>query len=212
MYHRLEYGLAYKDESHALKGIVDRGVTPREPYKKILLKIYSKPNLTASLLIKNNTAPEGPKEMCTNVVYKFSCLEETCKSPSKDYLGHTITILRRRLQAHRNNGAIHQHFVDTHDRKSSLQELIDSTSIIHRESRYGRLLITEAFSIALQKPSLNFQVDYNTLLPSSRSRRAQSHHDRPERHPSEDDRETNEANVPNLLRTLRPRRAQTTSR
>ena len=208
VYHRLDYGSAYHDECHALQGIIKRCVTPREPYKKVLLRIYSKPNLTSSLVMKNNTAPEGPKEMCTNVVYKFSCPEETCKSPSKDYLGHTTTTLRRRLQAHRNQGAIHQHFVDIHDRKPALQELIDSTTIIHKESRYSRLLITEAVSIAIQKPSLNIQMDSNYLLPSSRGRRYQRPDNRQAMRPT-DNNEANRTNIPYLLRSLRPRVVQT---
>ena len=210
IYHRLDYGTAYHEECHALKGIMNRGVTPKDPYKKILLRVYSKPNLTSSLVMKNNTAPEGPKEMCTNVVYKFSCPEETCKSPSTDYLGYTTTTLRRRLLAHRNQGAIHQHFVDIHDRKPSLKELIDSTNIIHKESRYGRLLITEAVSIAIQKPSLNIQMDFNTALPSCRSRRNLLRNSRPAEHPPEDIEAIIEDNVTGLLRSLRPRPAQIT--
>ena len=133
IYHKLSYSSAYKEECHALKGIINRGVTPKDPYKKIQLRIYSKPNLVASLLMKNGTAPQGSKDVCTNVVYKFSCPERMCKSSSKSYIGHTTTTIRRRFQAHRNQGAIHQHFIDVHDRKPSLEELIDNTELIHRE-------------------------------------------------------------------------------
>ena len=201
IYHRLDYSSAYREECQALKGIFSRGVTPRDPYKKIHLRIFSKPNLTSSLVMRNSTAPIGTKEMRTNVVYKFVCPEEMCKSHAKDYIGHTSTTIRRRLLAHRNQGSIHQHYVDVHDRKPSLQELIDSTSIIHKESNYSRLLISEAVSIVTQKPSLNIQQETDTLLPSSRGRRQR----RPNNQdlPAEDIRGPDEADIALLIRSLR---------
>ena len=201
IYHHLNYSSSYREESQALKGIMNRGVTPKDPYKNIHLRIYSKPNLTSSLVMRNSTAPVGAKETCTNVIYKFLCPEEMCKSHAKDYIGHTSTTIRRRLLAHRNRGSIHQHYVDVHDRKPSLQELIDSTSIIHKESNYSRLLISEAVSIVTQKPSLNIQQETDTLLPSSRGRRQR----RPNNQdlPAEDIRGPDEADIALLIRSLR---------
>ena len=217
VYHRLNYGSAFKDECHAIKGIINRGVTPKAPYKRISLRIYSKPNLVASLIMRNSTAPRGSKETCTNVVYKFSCSQEMCKSPSKSYIGYTKTTLRKRLLAHRNNGAIHQHFVDVHDKKPSLQELIDNTEIIHRESNYGRILITEAVSIVLQKPTLNIQQEADQILPSSRGRRGiRRIPDQGPRPPAPTEtrpvetRSLDETNVTELIRSLRPRPSRVT--
>ena len=134
-----------------------------------------------------------------------------CKSPSKNYIGHTTTTIRRRLQAHRNQGPTHQHFVDAHDRKPALQELIDNTEIIHKESNYGRLLITEAVSITLQKPSLNIQQEADQILPSSRGKRNLQRTDHQARRPPDSDAtrptETRAVNVDvsELIRSLRPR-------
>ena len=211
IYHKMSYSSAYKDECNSLKGIINRGVTPKDPYRKIHLRIYSKPNLVASMLMKNSTAPQGSKETWTNVVYKFSCSEEMCKSPSKNYIGHTTTTIRRRLQAHRNQGAIHQHFVDVHDRKPALQELIDNTEIIHKERNYGRLLITEAVSITMQKPSLNIQQETDQILPSSKGKHNLRRTDHQAPRPPDADAtrptETREVNrdVSELIRALRPR-------
>ena len=160
--------------------------------------------------MRNSTAPTGSKEMSTNVVYKFVCPEEMCKSHIKDYIGHTSTTIRRRFLAHRNQGSIHQHFVDAHDRKPSLQELIDNTSIIHKESRYGRLLISEAVSIAIQKPSLNVQQESDTILPSSRSRRLRRPNNEVMARPSEDTIRPDEDTIATRLRSLRLRTSRRT--
>ena len=206
LYYHLEYSSAYREECQALKGILNRGVYPKDPYKKINLRIYSKPNLTSSLVMRNSTAPVVSKEMRTNVIYKFVCPEEMCKSHPKDYIGHTSTTLRRRLLAHRNRGAIHQHYVDIHDRKPSLQELIDNTSIIRQESNYSRRLISEAVSIISQKPTLNIQQESTSLLPSSRGRRRRPPND--EDPPAEDTRDHDERDVAVFVRSLRPRANQ----
>ena len=211
IYHRLTYGSAYRAECQALRGIIDRGVTPKQPLKKIQLRIFCKPNLVSSMIMKNNTATQNSKEMCANVVYKFTCSEEICKSPSKDYVGHTQTTIRKRMLAHRNQGAIHQHFIDVHDRKPTLQELIEGTQIIHRETNFSRLLISEAVSIALQKPTLNIQQEAENILPSSRGRRQvraeipPQPRQAPSRSPSTDTSATNEERVESLIRCLRPR-------
>ena len=102
--------------------------------------------------------------------------------------------------AHRNNGAIHQHFVDVHDRKPALQELIENTQVLHRESNYGRLIITEAVSITVQKPTLNIQQEADNILPSCKGRRRM-----PPRQTENVARPSNEAQVSELLRSLRPR-------
>ena len=206
IYHRLTYGSAYKEECETLQRIVNRGIVPKAPYKKIQLRIHSKPNLVASMLMKNSTAPKLPKDECTNVVYKFSCPEEMCQSHLQNYVGHTRTTIRRRMSTHRNRGAIHQHFIDIHDRKPTLPELIENTQVIHRESNFSRLLIAEAVSICIQKPTLNIQQEADNILPSSRGRRpARESNLIPPSQTSNDMPSSNEVRVSAFLRTLRPR-------
>ena len=74
------------------------------------------------------------------------------------------------MQGHRNSGAIHEHFTDIHDRKPQVTELIQNTTIIHRETANNRLKIAEAVSIELQRPTLNIQTQFDLVLPSSRRR------------------------------------------
>lgn len=117
--------------------------------------------------MKNSTVSGRPK-MCTNGVYKFIC-PEMCQSLNENYIGHTTTTLRRRMLAHRNQGAIHQHCIDVHDRKPSLE----GTQVVH----FGRLLVADALRIAIQKPTLNIQQESDHILPSSRRRNARANRD-----------------------------------
>ena len=83
-------------------------------------------------------------------------------------------MMKRRMQGHRNNGAINEHFTQVHGRKPQVTELTDNTTIIHREPLNSRLRIAEAVSIELQQPNLNIQTEFDLILPSKRRRR--THH------------------------------------
>ena len=168
IYHQIGYSARFEDEKKILSSIIKRGTTPITPYEKITPRIYSKPNTTAAIIIKNNTTQPEKKEEKTNVVYKFTCSEEACQSPQRTYIGHTSTALRRRLQAHRNNGAIFQHYTEKHDRKPSLNELVENTEILHTEQNYHKRIIAEASYILLHRPNMNIQLEAEKSLPSCR--------------------------------------------
>ena len=174
IYYKMNFGTAYNQEAKVVQGIIRRGLSPTDENTKIDLRIYCRPNLMSSLVMKNSTAPPKEKSLKTNVVYKFTCPEGNCESPTTTYIGHTTTHLRRRLQNHRNNGAIFQHYTDKHNRKPGVEELLQSTVIIGQESNIKRLMIAEAVSIKLQKPNLNIQMASQYILPSSRRQRVQN--------------------------------------
>ncbi|KAK4328408.1 hypothetical protein Pmani_001156 [Petrolisthes manimaculis] len=117
--------------------------------------------------MRNSTAPVSPKEATTNVIYKFSCEEGRCDG-SSNYIGRTSTTLRRRMQSHRNQGSIFQHFTDIHIMKPPLQKLLNQTEIIHKENDLRELQISEAVSITYQRPSINVQQAADFILPSAR--------------------------------------------
>ena len=106
----------------------------------------------------------------TNVVYKFKCSVGACEHRNNIYIGLTTTTLRRRMLAHRNHGGINSHFTSEHDRKPLLTELLENTTIVHREDHVARLNIAEAVSIAMNHPSLNVQTESDYVLPSARRR------------------------------------------
>ena len=172
IYYRMNYGTAYNQESQAIRGIIRRGVTATEENRKIDLRIYCRPNLMASLIMKNSSVPPKEKEEKTNVVYKFKCSEGNCESPESIYIGFTTTTLRRRFQSHRNQGAIFQHYTEKHNRRPTVSKLLQCTNIIEQENDKRKLMIAEAVHIKLQKPSLNIQTTSYYILPSTRRQRA----------------------------------------
>ena len=117
--------------------------------------------------MRNSTAPRVSKEMSTNVIYNFKCQQGHCNG-TQSYIGRTSTTLRRRLQSHKNNGAILDHFISVHDRIPALQTLIDNTKIEYRESRFRKLQIAEAVFIHTMKPTISVQKVVHFTLPSAR--------------------------------------------
>ena len=172
LYYKMNYGTKYQDECKVFRGIIQRGVTTVDPQKRIDLRIYCRPNQMASLVMRNSTAPPKEKEARTNIVYKFICPERNCESSEASYIGLTRTTLRRRLQNHRNQGAIFQHYTEKHNKRPVVNEILESTNVIGQETTLRRLMIAEAVAIKLQKPTLNIQTTSQYVLPSTRRQRA----------------------------------------
>ena len=172
VYHKMSYGTQYENEVTALKNIVRRNVELIHPFERLSLRTFCRPKTTSSLVMRNCTAKKKPLEEETNVVYEFRCSVDACERRDVTYIGLTSTTLRRRMLAHRNNGGINSHYTKKHDRKPLLNELLENTSIIHREIRSTRLKIAEAVSIALKHPTLNTQKESDYVLPSARRRTA----------------------------------------
>ena len=124
--------------------------------------------------MKNNNAPKPLPENETNIVYKFECTVGTCRGRKIDYIGLTTTSLKKRMENHRYNGAIHMHFKQAHDRRPKTGELLENSKVLHRVDNYHRLAITEAVSIELQKPLLNIQREFDLVLPSCRRRKREN--------------------------------------
>ena len=74
------------------------------------------------------------------------------------------------MKAHSYGGAIREHFTDVHHRRPKVDELVSNTTIIHREPERKRLAVAEAVSIALRRPKLNVQCEFDFVLPSCRRR------------------------------------------
>ena len=115
----------------------------------------------------NSTSPRVAREMSTNVIYNFKCQQDHGNG-TQSYIAGTSTTLKRRLQSHKNSGAILDHFTSVHDRKPTLQNLIDNTKIEHRESRFRKLQIAEAVFIHTMRPTINIQKAVDFILPSAR--------------------------------------------
>ena len=147
--------------------------------------------------MKNNTSPRRQHAEETNIVYHFTCSDVACQRRKMDYIGLTTATLRQRMQQHTYNGAIKDHFNQCHHRKPTVNELVSNTTIIHRIHSKQRLMIAEAVSIALKRPKLNVQREFDYVLPSCRRRNA-----KPEEQQTEQEREqTTRTNVTNEEQT-----------
>ena len=153
--HCMTYGTNFQPESDTVRRIVKHGVSPVDSQEEVTLRIYCRPNLTASLIMKNSNTPKPALENETNVVYRFECTVGACRGRKVDYIGLTTTTLRKRMENHRYNGAISGHFKNVHERRPTTNELLQNSTILHRVQNFQRLAITEAVCIELRKPLLN---------------------------------------------------------
>ena len=179
IYHRMTYGTNHDQEEEVLKKIIQRGVEVLEPFERLTLRVFCRPRTTASLIMRNNTSGEKPMAEVTNVVYQFKCPVGACQYRNTTYIGLTTTTLRRRMQAHRNNGGINSHYTASHDRKPLLTELLENTTIVHREPLRYRLNIAEAVHIAVKHPVLNTQKESDYVLPSARRKATTTRRNKP---------------------------------
>ena len=120
--------------------------------------------------MKNNTTPPRSHAEETNVVYHFTCPDAACQRRKMDYIGLTTATIQQRMQGHSYNGAIKDHYMKAHNRRPGIDELVTNTIVIHRIQSKQRLVIAEAVSIALKRPSLNVQREFDYVLPSCRRR------------------------------------------
>ena len=170
LYYNLAYGSRYKEEAEAVRKIIDRGVQAAEDNTEVSLRVYCRSHLTAALVMRNSTAPRKSQEDETNVVYKFVCPDDACQHRNINYIGLTRKTLKERMKKHRNAGAINEYYTSVHDRRPTVPELLENTTIIHLEPERKRLAVAEAVSIALRRPTLNVQCEFDYVLPSRRRR------------------------------------------
>ena len=102
--------------------------------------------------MRNNTAPKKAHEDETNVVYEFTCPDDACRRRSTNYVGLTRQTLKGRMKGHAYNGAIRDHYTTIHNRRPKVDELVQNSTIIHREPERRRLTVAEPVSIALRRP------------------------------------------------------------
>ena len=118
--------------------------------------LYETTKVKDSFKIKDNI----PKEICSQIVYKFTCPGD----PETSYIGHTIRNLRERVKEHLNpnNGTAVGNHVMACEECQQRGASIDDFSILRRcRSRIGSA-IQEALLIKKQKPILNKQFSKST--------------------------------------------------
>ena len=130
--------------------------------------------------MKNNQSPKLRELARTNLIYDFNCkIGECMHLPQKQvrYTGLTTCTLSRRLSYHLQNGAIHKHVEQKHNRKVTRQEIVSMTKARYYENDTRRLEILEALIICFEDPHVNKQDTgrtrvlklYGTVIHSSAS-------------------------------------------
>ena len=92
-------------------------------------------------------------------MYAFKCDDLHCKADNKSstYVGMTGVRLKRRLEQHKQNGSILQHYRVTHNRVPTKEILFENTDVLARATDRYRLSIKEALLISHNNPSINKQ-------------------------------------------------------
>ena len=128
---------------------------------KIDLVIYYKAVKISEKLMKNNiNSTQTPLHLKSHLVYRFTCNKGECKSlPTKnEYIGMTTCTLKERLNKHRYQGSIFEHFVLKHNgasQRPTIEELLSCTKILYYENNPILLHIFEALHIKSISPNLN---------------------------------------------------------
>ena len=164
LYYRNYMNTQYKTDEKILKDIIKKNVKCNSDSEHIELRIYYQGQKTSQLVMKNNPNVTKPSNR-TNVIYKFSCSHEDCRSRDAYYLGATTTTLTRRLTMHlREETGPVEHWITKHKQKPSHKTLKENTKTFDIINDHYRLFIQEALYIARYKPPLNTQKNTHISL------------------------------------------------
>ena len=112
---------------------------------------YETTKVKDSFKLKDNI----PKEICSQIVYKFTCPGD----PDISYIGHTIRSLRERAKEHLNPNigtAVGNHIITCDKCQAGVS--IDNFSILRRCRTKIESAVQEALLIKQQRPILNKQL------------------------------------------------------
>ena len=154
----------YKTDEQILKSIVKKNTVCNKHDEQLQINIYYQSRKTRQLVMQNSpaTAQESNR---TNVVYKYTCPHEDCRSRDNNYVGATTTTLSRRLTMHiqEDTGPV-EHWLEKHNHRPTHKHLKENTEIIATVNDHHRLFIHEAIYITRHKPPLNIQKYTNISL------------------------------------------------
>ena len=144
----------YKLDEKILKDIISTNVKCNKEGEHLKITFYYINKKTSNLVIKNSPKSESEPLDMTNVIYKFQCKFMQCNA---EYIGHTRTSLKKRLNNHYYKGSIKNHYQLDHNQKITKEELYNNTKIMGYENEYRRLIIKEALEILEHLPAINIQ-------------------------------------------------------
>ena len=163
----------YKKDETALKEIINNNVSVTDPESKLNPIIYYRNKKTAQMIMKNSPRTDSDPLKKHGVAYQILCPANGC---NHSYIGMTTTKLSKRLAVHLQEGNFYQHFVQSH---GALQrpQLLQSTSIIDKDSDRHRLRLRESLHILRLKPTLNVTRETFLLQTTIRINRSNTNND-----------------------------------
>ena len=159
VFYKNQYHKNYKMDEKVLRSILKSHIL--EVAVKIDLVIYYKAAKVSEKLMKNNiNSTQTPPHLKSHLVYRFTCNIGECMSLStkNEYIGMTTCTLKERLNKHRYQGSIFEHFVLEHNgasQRPTIEELLNCTKILYYENNPILLHIFEALHIKNLSPNLN---------------------------------------------------------
>ena len=107
LFYKSQMHTNYKIEEKIIKKIIRDKVKPLKKDSKLKFNIYYNNQTTHNLIMKNGPINSRSKLKQSNVVYKFTCPYH--QDTPHCYIGHTRTLLARRLTMHVQGGCIKEH-------------------------------------------------------------------------------------------------------
>ena len=160
LYYKNQMSDKYVQDEHAVKQIIRDNVKVKNPSDRLKFVIYYQNIKSCNLVMKNNMYKKTERQTArSRVVYEFKCIERQCidANPAQRYIGQTQCSLSRRLSMHLFSGAIQDHFLNTHQRKITREEIVNNTTIRYGQRDARRLHIIESLLIKAERPVLNGQ-------------------------------------------------------
>jgi len=110
-YVKLENIHCMQKDRKLLQNILSEHLVPVNEEESIKLIPYYKPTKLSSIF---STRPRKTELQKVNVVYQFTCQEDSCKA---SYIGYTTNTLEKRSSQHRYNpSSIYKHYLNDHNR------------------------------------------------------------------------------------------------
>ena len=144
-----------KNDQKSINKIINEHITSINKEKEIEVTLYYKPKKIESCFTTRTKTPETDKH---NVVYQFSCPEDSCNA---SYIGYTTNTLLTRAKQHKYAPSkINKHYSEDHQ-KTPDNSILQSFKVLYQDSDEINVRIGEAIYIKNFKPKIN--VKYNEI-------------------------------------------------
>ena len=140
-----------KNDQKNINKIVNEHIKPKDQNKEIDITLYYRPKKIETYF---STRPNKQTMERHNVVYQFTCNEESCNA---SYIGYTTNMLLTRAKQHKYAPSkINKHFNDAHQ-KSPTNGMLENFNIIYQSNNEYDIRIAEAILIKKEMPDINIK-------------------------------------------------------